>query len=340
MIPHSRPRFGQPFIDRLAEVAASGVTAMGPESERLESHLAGMLGRSSAAAVDSGTSAIMLALRALSMRRPVTRIGIPAYACSSVLYAVRAAGCEPVAMDCGDDLCLTHDALAQAAALDVVVLVHPFGMVEPLAATQWPCPVIEDIAQSAGATLNGRPLGSFGDVAVASFYATKPWGGAYGGMVLGDDEGLIEALKPMRDPDGATELHNYAGHHQLSDLHAAMARIRIEQAGDESRARAGRATIMDDWFDNEVRPVAGRHDGNSYRYIVRTDGEADRWLKVMRGHGIAAARPVATPASRLLGGEAAGAERAWRDCVSIPLLADASDDEMMLIRAAVKACVR
>jgi len=340
MIPHSRPRFGQNYCDRLVQVAESGITAMGPEAERLEQRLAGMLGRSCAVAVDSGTSAIMLALRSLAAERPVRRVGIPAYTCSSVLYAVRAAGCEPVCMDCGDDLRLTAGAPARASDLDAVVLVHPFGMVEPLAATQWPCPVIEDIAQSAGAQLNGRPLGSFGDVAVASFYATKPWGGAYGGMLLSNDESLCDRVRSMCDPDGATALQSYAGHHQLSDLHAAMASVRLDMAEEESRSRRKLAEAMDEWFDGRAGPVAGFNNGNGYRYIVRTDGDAERWLKVMRGHGITAARPVAMPVSRLLGGEAPGAEKAWRECVSLPLLADASDAEMDRIREAVQACLR
>lgn len=340
MIPHSRPRFGKAFSDRLAEVVASGITAMGPEAERLEKRVADMLGRSCAVAVDSGTSAIMLALRALAEKREMRRVGVPAYTCSSVLYAARAAGCEPVAMDCGDDLCLRDEALGQANELDAVVLVHPFGMVEPLAATEWPCPVIEDIAQSAGAMLNGQTLGSFGDVAVASFYATKPWGGAYGGMVLSDSETLAGSVRAMRDPDGASELQTYVGHHQLSDLHAAVALLRLDAAEEESRARKELAGTMDGWFGSKAHPVAGLKEGNGYRYILRTDGEAERWQKVMRGYGITAARPVTAPVSRLLGIEAPGAEKAWRDCISIPLLADASEEEMVRIGEAVKSCIR
>ena len=340
MIPHSRPVFGQPFSQAVQQVIASGQVAMGEETILLEQRVASMLGRKGAVAVDSGTSAITLALRVLAQQRDIKKVGIPAYTCSSVLYAVRAAGCEPVCMDCGDDLRLIPEkALSQAAALDVVVLVHPFGMVEPLAAESWPCPVIEDIAQAAGAELNGKPVGSFGDVAVASFYATKPWGGAYGGMVLSDDAEQADTLLAMRDPDAATVVQHYVGHHQLSDIHAVMANVRFGLANEERRARKAHALTMDEWFESDnALPVADLHQGNGYRYIIRTEGDAERWIERMRRSGVAAARPVQQPISRMLGVEASGAESAWQSCVSIPLLADASEKEMEYIREAV-ACM-
>ncbi len=314
---------------------------MGDETRRLEERVAGLLGKQSATAVDSGSSAITLALRALSQRQDIKKVGIPAYSCSSILYAVLAAGCEPACMDCGDDLRLIPDlALKQAASLDAVIVVHPFGMVEPLAAEIWPCPVIEDIAQSAGAVLNGEAVGSFGNITIASFYATKPWGGAYGGMVMTDDREIGQAVRSMRDPDGAKMLQSYAGHHQLSDLHAAMAAVRMDMAEREQTCRRARALTMDTWFrEGEVLPVAGLHQGNFYRYIIRTPGQAEEWVMKLNRQGIGAARPVQQPLNRLLNVESPGAEAAWQDTVSIPLLADASEAEMDSISKAVHLCM-
>jgi len=315
---------------------------MGSEARRLEHRILGLLGRQFAAAVDSGTGAITLALHALAQKQGVRKVGIPSYTCSSVLHAVLAAGCEPVCMDCGDDLRLLADAARkQAASLDAVILVHPFGMVEPLAVETWPCPVIEDIAQAAGAELNGKPVGSFGDIVITSFYATKPWGGVYGGMVVSDDAALCDAVTSMRDPDGATELKPYAGHHQLSDLHAVMAAVRLDRADDEKASRQANALMMDAWFEgSSVSPVAALHQGNFYRYIIRTGGQAEMWLERMNRQGVGAARPVQMPIHRLLQVEASGAESAWRDCVSIPLLADAGEAEMEQIREVVRSCMK
>jgi len=178
MIPHSRPRFNASFKAAVARVLDSGYVAMGDEAAALEQEVASRLQLPYAAAVDSGSSALMLAVRALKGSRPEFTVGIPAYVCSAVLHAVRAAAATPYFMDCGPDLRLDPGrARVAATGLDAVVLVHPFGLIEPLVADAWPCPVIEDIAQAAGGSLNGRPLGSYGDIAVVSFYATKPWGG-------------------------------------------------------------------------------------------------------------------------------------------------------------------
>lgn len=330
MIPHSRPRFGPAFEAALLEVLRSGQVVMGGQAVSLESELAMRLSQARAAVTDSGTSALMLALRAMGMQGEIRRVGIPAYVCSSVPYAVRAAGATPVAMDCGEDLRLCPQALTQAEGLDAVVLVHPFGMVEPLAAASWPCPVVEDVAQSVGAELDGRPLGGFGRLAIGSFHATKPWGGAYGGFVAGSDAALLEAVCTMRDPDRADAWPGYAGHHQLSDLHAAMARVRLGWADDERAQRRLLAERLDPWLAGlDVEPLAGRHDGNHFRYIVRAPGRAQQAIALLREHGVGAMPPV----PRLWAVQAdAGAQRAMADCVSVPLLADMAEHEVKQLR--------
>ncbi|HXH73039.1 MAG TPA: DegT/DnrJ/EryC1/StrS family aminotransferase [Mariprofundaceae bacterium] len=324
----------------MLEVLESGHTAMGDAAARLEHEIAARLECKHAVAVDSGTSAIMLALRALRLECRITRVGLPAYCCSSVLYAVRAAGMEPVLMDCAADLRLDAGrAMKLAGLLDAVVLVHPFGMVESLAAEAWPCVVIEDIAQSAGAEWQGRPLGSFGDAAIASFHATKPWGGAYGGAVACNEADAVAAIREMRNPDlGDGDWPEYAGHHQLSDLHAALALQRMTEAGGISLQRRRWATTMDGWFAGKgSQPV--RRDGNDFRYIVRTPGQAGAVIRELRRHGVGAARPVAG----IFPGEQAeacpGALAAWQDCVSLPLLADFSEEEFLLMEQAVRACM-
>ncbi|MDQ7012025.1 MAG: DegT/DnrJ/EryC1/StrS family aminotransferase, partial [Mariprofundaceae bacterium] len=187
--------------------------------------------------------------------------------------------------------------------------------------------------------LQGRPVGSFGDVAVVSFHATKPWGGAYGGMVLSRDAELCAAIADMREPDRQRTWPAYAGHHQLSDVHAALAMQRIGIADEESQWRKRLAAEMDAWFaEMDAKPVM--RDGNDYRYIVRTSGRAEEAIAALRECGVGAARPVASLAASDAQTVVPGAWRAWRDCVSLPLLPDCSDDEFSHIGQAVKACIR
>jgi len=340
MIPHSRPIFGPAFVEAARRVIDSGQLAAGPECGALEHEVSESIGVDNATAVDSGSSALMLALHVLNMDQKSRRVGIPAYACRAVLHAVHAAGAEPVCMDCNDALRLdSESARALSENLDAVILVHPFGMIEPMVAETWPCPVVEDIAQSAGGRWDGKMMGGFGDVSIASFYATKPWGGACGGMVMSRNPDVCAQVREMRCADTADGVLPYAGNHQLSDIHAVLARTRISLAGEECERRMQLAKTYDEWFSElKARPVARETSCNSYRYIVRVD-DASHVIEALRGHGVGAARPVETPLSRWTGQNCPGAEAAWQQCVSLPLLADMRRDELDCMKKAVTACM-
>lgn len=344
MIPHSRPLFGEPFKRAVADVLESGHTASGSQVEALEREVVARFSSDDAAAVDSGTSALMLALRAIRRQRRVRRVGIPAYACRALVHAVVDAGAEPVCMDCSENLRLDPEkAMQLAPQLDAVILVHPFGFIEPMVAVDWPCPVIEDVAQAVGGAYDGRMLGAYGDITVASFYANKPWGGAYGGMVLGRGEyaPICKQVRQMRCADEAPLSLLYAGNHQLSDVHAALVRTRIAVSSDEMARRRKLAALYDMWFDSlDAVPVAHDVSDNAYRYIVRIPGRAGEVIEALRDRGIGAARPVALTLSSLLGDEGCdGAETAWCDCISLPLYAGLGDDEAERIGKAVFACM-
>lgn len=341
MIPHSRPIFGAPFSDAVQSVMASGHTASGAQATLLEQTVIQHIGCHDAVAVDSGTSALMLAIRALSMQMTIKHIGIPAYACASLLFAVRAAGCTPVCMDCKHDLRLDADkAWDIANKLDAVILVHPFGMVEPLVKETWPCPVIEDIAQAAGATLDSKPVGSFGDIAIVSFYATKPWGGAYGGMVMGEQK-VCTQVRAMSNPDASDFTQTYVGHHQLSDIHASLALARLACCQQDMAQRKQHMQWLDEQLpQNYVQSITNRETGNAFRYIIRTHHDAETCIQHLRQHGIAACKPVQQPLNLATDELCDGAYQAWKDCVSLPLLPTMSHNEHIQYEQGLKACLQ
>jgi len=324
----------------VADVVLSGHTARGPVSESLEDRIAGLTGMRYAAAVDSGSSALMLAMFSLMSRAPLKKVGIPAYACRALLHAVRACGAEPVFMDCAPDLRLdAAQAEALSSQLDAVILVHPFGMIEPLVKESWPCPVIEDIAQAAGGSFGGRPLGSFGDISIASFYATKPWGGAYGGMLMSNDQQMVEQACRMRHADSADVSLAYAGNHQLSDVHAALAMGRLDHAERECDKRTQLAARYDQWLaGKKARTIACGEGANHYRYIVRVEN-ADQAIATLHAAGVGAAHPVDKPLSGLLGELCKGTETARHECVSLPLLTDLSEEEEKIMFQALTTCL-
>ncbi len=345
MIPHSRPIFDKHFSESVQSVVSSGHTVSGEQVTRLEQSIMQHLGcHANAVAVDSGTSALMLAIRALSAsfstRNTTARIGIPAYACASLLFAVRAAGCTPVCMDCKHDLRLDENkAWDIAASLDAIILVHPFGMIEPLVKEGWPCPVIEDIAQAAGAMLDGKAIGSFGDVTIASFYATKPWGGAYGGMLLGSEE-LCSQARAMSNPDADDFTQAYVGHHQLSDIHASLVLCRLASYEHEIQQRQQHMLWLDTHLPQAYRQsINNREAGNAFRYIIRVNNEAEKIIQHLRKHSIGASKPVQQPLNLATGETCEGAYQAWKDCISLPLLPIMSHDEYKQYEDGLNICL-
>ena len=342
-IPHSRPVFDAPYQDAVKDIIATGKLAEGAETRALEFVISSALHMPHVLAVDSGTSALMLAIRALAQGQLNPRVGIPAYACASLLFAVKAAGAEPVFMDCNASFTLNADqARDTAKTLDVLVLVHPFGLVEPLAAQTFPCPVIEDIAQSVGATLHHQPVGSFADVCIGSHYATKPWGGAYGGFISSNNAALIETCESMINPDQASLQAYYVGHHQLSNVHAALANVRISQAGEEQQQRRQWAGKYDVLFAGvDATPIKSCEDsvGNDFRYIIRSSQQASAIIQQLRELGIGASRPVQHPLHHSNAPTICPqANDAWQHGVSIPLLADMNGAEWALMQQGIQSC--
>ena len=327
-IPHSRPPVLAGALDGLARLVFARDLATGALVSRLEEEIAARLGRRWAVAVDSGTGALALALRALSARR----VALPAHACPALVAAARMAGAAPVWLDHAPDLRLADDARARARGADAVVVVHPFGYLEPAAADDWPVPVVEDIAQAPGAHLQGTPTGGFGALAVGSLHATKPWGGAMGGFVAGDDEGLRARIEAMRTPEHALDEAG-AGPHRLSDVHAALALARLARAQAEAKAREALARALDAAAGGCAMPGPRL----PFRWIARV-ADAEAAIRELHARRIRAARPVPRPLAPE--GEAPGAWALWRSCVSVPLLADARPDEARRLVAAVEALCR
>ena len=163
-----------------------------------------------------------------------------------------------------------------------MVLVHPFGLIEPLVNEHFNCPVIEDIAQSAGAIWQGKPVGTFADISIGSHYATKPWGGAYGGFISSKDEDFIKSIAKMTNPDQADLQQDYVGHHQLSNIHAALAQVRLSHADTEQQQRQTWANTYDATLKNYTVTSIGGIQGNNFRYIIRSEQAAEGVIQTLQ----------------------------------------------------------
>jgi perosamine synthetase len=161
-------------------------------------------------AANLGRSGIQVALEALALPRG-SEVIVPSFACAGVIVPVVQAGHRPVLVDVDSEFNLSFESLLRADSADVgAVIVPHFGGLwtrDAEAIFDWArtrdVAVIEDVAQAQGLSRQGRPAGSFGDVAVFSFGGGKLLFGPGGGYVLTRDPELarrIDGSLEQREP--------------------------------------------------------------------------------------------------------------------------------------------
>ncbi|MFF5973162.1 DegT/DnrJ/EryC1/StrS family aminotransferase [Streptomyces sp. NPDC012769] len=301
--------------------------------------------------VANGTDALELALRASGVGAG-DEVVLPANTFIATAGAVARAGARPVLVDCEPDTLLIDPRAALAAvgaATRAVVPVHLYGQCADVAALAEGLPghvrIVEDAAQSQGASRHGRTPGS-GGIAATSFYPGKNLG-AYGdaGAVLTDDAEAAALVRAVANHGGAHKYrHDVPGFNsRLDGLQAVVLRAKLRRlgAGDEARrAAAGRydellAPLAE--TGRVVRPVTA--DGNVHvwhLYVVRVPGsDRDEVVGKLNAGGVGAGvhypAPVhLTPAYRHLGyarGDFPHAERAADEILSLPLFPQITHDQ-------------
>ncbi|HJR66449.1 MAG TPA: DegT/DnrJ/EryC1/StrS family aminotransferase [Gemmatimonadaceae bacterium] len=193
---------------RMPDVArAAAVTATGrvPDRQELESRLARHFGAHDALLTDSGTSALVLALRLTAA--PRAPVAFPAYGCVDLVAAAIEAGVRVRLYDV-DPSTLSPDLASLRAAcvrgVEAVVVAHLYGYPADVAgaalvAADFGVPVIEDAAQGIGGALHGQPLGSFGDLTVLSFGRGKGVTCGGGGALLAASDAWADVIRAAED---------------------------------------------------------------------------------------------------------------------------------------------
>jgi dTDP-4-amino-4,6-dideoxygalactose transaminase len=323
----------------VAAVVRRGWVAAGPEVTAFERELAGWLGVEAVAAVASGSAALELALRAVGVG-PGDEVVIPTYVCDALHHAVRRTGAAPVLAD-ADPATLSMSAADARARLTprtrALIVPHAFGLaadLEPFRALG--VPLVEDCAQTLGARVGGRAVGTLGTLAVCSFYATKLLTTGEGGAVAGP-AALVERVRDAREYDERTDLAP-RGNAKLTDLAAALGRSQLTRLdGFLARRRAIAARYRERLRRAPCTAPPEAGDRHVYhRFVLETERSPERVQADLAARGVAARRPVFRPAHQALGLEGfPAAERLWRRTVSIPCYPTLTDAEVDTVAAAL-----
>ena len=203
----------------MLEVLRSGMLAQGPMVARLEDAFAELAGTAHAVAVSSGTVALVAALEALGIG-PGDEVVTSPLTFAATLNAILQVGATAA-----DGSAVTRPVDRPArAVLPVHLYGYPaeMGTLASLAAAAGAA-VVEDAAQAVGASIDGRPVGSFG-TGCFSLYATKNVTTGEGGVVTTDDAAVAASIRLLRG-QGMRERYAYeaVGHnYRMTDLQAAV----------------------------------------------------------------------------------------------------------------------
>jgi len=331
----------------VARVLDSGTFILGPENKAFDAEFASAVGAKYCLGVDSGTSALELALEAAGVG-PGDEVIVPSFTFIATATAVSVLGAKPIFADV-DPLTLTLDSKSVEGACTprtkAVIAVHIFGQpcdMDPLMslAKSRKLAVIEDCAQSHLATYKGRPTGSIGDLGAFSFYPTKNLGAAGdAGAVTTNDAKLRDTVNELRNCGRSAAAgydHVRVGHNcRLDEVQAAILRVKLLRLEAWTASRRRVAAIYDEGFSGLplIRPPLGSESSKPvfHLYTIRTP-RRDALAEDLRRHGIGCGVYYPTPvhlqpAYASLGVKAGAlpvTEAASREALSLPMFAELS----------------
>jgi UDP-2-acetamido-2-deoxy-ribo-hexuluronate aminotransferase len=332
---------------------------MGPEVEALEEALAGFAGANHCISVASGTDALLISLMALGIG-PGDEVIIPAFTFGATAEVVLLVGATPVLVDiegstCNIDIAAIEPAISARtrAIMPVSLYGQPPDMDEINAiADRYGLAVIEDGAQSFGATYKGRHSCALSPIGCTSFFPSKPLG-CYGdgGAIFCNHDDVARVCREIRVHGQSGRYHHtrigLAG--RMDTLQCAIVLAKLPHLRAELGRRAEIGSRYDELLDHEaIGKVAQRLDRTSAlaQYTVFVE-DRDRIQSVLKDDGIPtavhypapiSAQPAFGPKSRY--GDLSNSEQAARTVLSLPMSAYLTEADQDLIAGALLKAVQ
>lgn len=339
----------------LQEVLESCHFILGPQVQAFEREAAAYLGVEHAIGVASGTDALHLALLAAGIRAGDEVITTP-FTFIATAEAIRYVGAKPVFVDIDPKTFNISPEAIEGAITEktsAVLPVHLFGQPADMTKIKALCEkhglkLIEDCAQSFGASIDGQQTGSFGDSAGFSFFPSKNLGGfGDGGLVTTSSLEVAESVKMLRNHGSKVRYyHDAIGYNsRLDELQAVILRIKLKRIDDYNQKRRRAAHLYSQLL--AALPVttpyedgAGVHVYHQYTFLSE---RRDAIAKALQGAGIASAIYYPIPLHR----QKAFAEdhrkvtlphseQAAKYCLSLPIYPELTEEMIHRIVAVIQ----
>jgi dTDP-4-amino-4,6-dideoxygalactose transaminase len=338
---------------------------LGEEIAAFEREFADLCSTSDSVACASGTDAVWLALAAAGIKSGDSVITTPLSFFASASSIVRA-GARPVFADVDPETLnlnparVEHSLRASSRRPRALMPVHLYGQCADTdgfgrIAHEFNLPIIEDAAQAAGATWNGRPAGSLGVVAAFSFYPTKNLS-AFGdaGALTTSDPAMAERVRSLRN-HGAKQRYYHeeiGANSRMDSIQAAVLRVKMPHLARWNQARRERARtyerlLLDAGLTktgaNSQAPVTLLHTRSQahhifHQYVIRAQ-QRDKLREFLRERGVGSEiyYPVPLHLQKCFGylgyapGDLPEAERAAQEVLALPMFAELEEDEQKCV---------
>lgn len=341
-------------------VLERGDFILGDGVHRFEAEFAVYCDAAYAIGVDSGTSALELAVRAFGIG-PGDEVITAANSFIATALGITHAGATPVLVDVDpDDYTIDPDAIEAAisentrAIMPVHLYGHPADMDRILdIARRHSLVVIEDASQAHGALYKGRRVGSIGDAAAFSLYPAKNLG-AYGdaGVVVTNDSGIAEMVTLLRNY-GSTEKYHHelpGFNRRLDTMQAEVLSVKLRHLDDWNAARRRHASeyvsLLDDMDAVSLPRIRAWAESVYHVFVIEVD-ERDELRSKLADRQIGTVIHYPIPihmqgAYRDLGyrlGDFPVTEAAADRVLSLPMYAEISDTDLEIVASGVRDIV-
>ncbi|MHA1626932.1 MAG: DegT/DnrJ/EryC1/StrS family aminotransferase, partial [Candidatus Asgardarchaeia archaeon] len=260
-IPLAKPMIGEDEKKNILEVLDSGWLVEGKWCSKLEREFSKFVGSKNAITVSNGTAALHVAMEALGIK-PGDEVITTAFTFIASSNSILFVGGVPVFADISiksynidpEDVRRRISKRTKA-----ILAVHIFGLPADMKvlkeiAEENDLYLVEDCAQAHGAYIDGKHVGTFGDVGIFSFYATKNMMSGEGGMIVTESDEIAERCKSIknhgRGPEGGY-MHYVVGYnYRMTDLHAAIAVAQLKKLPEMLKIRERNARIVKEYIED------------------------------------------------------------------------------------------
>jgi perosamine synthetase len=266
-IPIAKPEITDADRQAVMEVLRTPHLSMGPKVREFEQAICDYTGSKYAVAINSGTSALHIAVRALGLE-PGAEVILPSFTFSALLNVILEEGLRPRFVDIDP---ATYNATPELVAAAItsktrlILAVHTFGIPADAEAMReaanqhrglWAgrprhtIHLIEDACEALGAEVSGRKVGTLGEAGLFAFYPNKQITTGEGGMLVTSDEQLALRARRLRNQgrDPALDWHQHAEvgfSYRLSDINCALGISQLARIEEIVERRQKLAAIYD-----------------------------------------------------------------------------------------------